>query len=526
MLRVRRVLVSPRLRKGATCALLLGALYLGCASSASAYVYWTNTGGGTIGRADISGANVNQNFITGASEPAGVVTYGNYIYWTNYTGGTIGRAKLDGTGVDQSFITGLTEPEELTASAGRLYWAEFGSNNIGRAALTGAEVETEFIKEAGQGGLVRSLTIDGGHIYWTTQDGTYVGRAKLDGSEVERSFYHEPGAELWAVATSGNELYWSNCEEEFVPDVEINRGNLNAEEVTFGLVSGASCARGLFATQTHLYWANGANILRSDLAGEDVEEFIEGGGFPLAVTVSETVGLEAEASSGSSTDESINDTATVNGGSDPHGTLTFSLYGPGDPGCSAAPVYTSEIAVVGDSSYTSASYTPTEAGTYDWRVSFSGDSRNEPAELGCGAGHQSAVVVAPVAPAPAGPAPVVPAPANPASTPVEAPSPKQCASSRVENIHWQAPRGAKLERIVVTVDGKTLRTLPGNTRHTAVSLVGDGAVSVTVVISGWTPSGARYTDTRIYHPCTPGTAHERNADAYLRRADHFQPSSS
>jgi virginiamycin B lyase len=512
----RNVLVDGRLRKGALCAFVLGALLLGYTASASADVYWTDTSAGTIGRAELSGANVNQNFITGASEPDGVVTYGNYIFWTNYSGGTIGRANRDGTGVNQNFITGLNEPEELTASTGHLYWAEFGANNIGRATVGGAEVEPEFIKEAGQSGEVRSLTINGAHIYWTTQGGTYVSRAKLDGSDVEGSFYHEPGAELWAVASTGNELYWSNCEEEFTPEVEINRANLNAEEITFGLVSGASCARGLFATESHLYWANGANIVRSTLTGEDVEEFIEGGGFPLAVTVSETVGLEAESSSRASTGESIHDSATVTGGSDAQGMLTFTLYGPSDEGCGGTPVYTSEIAVAGDGSYPSASYTPTEAGTYRWRVSFSGDSQNEPAELGCGAEHQSAEVVTPPAPATAEPTPAAPAPTSPASTPFEAPSPTQCASSRVERIHWRVPRGAKLKRIAVTVDGKT-RTLPGATRHTAVSLVGDGDGAVSVVIKGWTTTGTRYTDTRIYHPCAPGTVYETNADAYLRR---------
>jgi virginiamycin B lyase len=39
----------------------------------SGHIYWTNSEvTGTIGRADLDGQNVNQNFITGAVTPDGV----------------------------------------------------------------------------------------------------------------------------------------------------------------------------------------------------------------------------------------------------------------------------------------------------------------------------------------------------------------------------------------------------------------------------------------------------------------------
>ena len=46
----------------------------------------------TIGRADVNGQNVDQNFITGASRPYCVAVDSRYIYWTNALGNTIGRA--------------------------------------------------------------------------------------------------------------------------------------------------------------------------------------------------------------------------------------------------------------------------------------------------------------------------------------------------------------------------------------------------------------------------------------------------
>ena len=58
----------------------------------------------TIGRADVDGQNVDQNFITGASTPILVAVDSRYIYWTNAVGNTVGRADLDGRNVNQNFI--------------------------------------------------------------------------------------------------------------------------------------------------------------------------------------------------------------------------------------------------------------------------------------------------------------------------------------------------------------------------------------------------------------------------------------
>jgi nitrous oxide reductase len=48
---------------------------------------------------------VNQRFITGADFPeTGLAIDSRYLYWTNNGNGTIGRARLDGTDVRQKFI--------------------------------------------------------------------------------------------------------------------------------------------------------------------------------------------------------------------------------------------------------------------------------------------------------------------------------------------------------------------------------------------------------------------------------------
>lgn len=76
------------------------------------------------------------------------------------------------------------------------------------------------------------------------------------------------------------------------------------------------------------------------------------------------------------------------------GTLSFRLYGPNDLTCANAPVF-EDLSVtypVRPGSVLSAAHTPTQAGVYRWRASYSGDSNNSPATQGCGVSLQRAAV--------------------------------------------------------------------------------------------------------------------------------------
>jgi hypothetical protein len=92
---------------------------------------------------------------------------------------------------------------------------------------------------------------------------------------------------------------------------------------------------------------------------------------------------------------SAKDTATLAGGSSPTGTITFRVYGPSDSNCTAAPVATSTASVHGNGGYSSASFTPTQAGTYRWIASYGGDGNNNAAAGACGDAGESTVVTAP-----------------------------------------------------------------------------------------------------------------------------------
>src|SRR5258708_450149 len=110
-------------------------------------IYWGNVGTYTIGRANLNGQKVNQNFIAIASVGAlGLEVDSSHIYWGNGNPETIGRADLDGQNVNQNFIVpgqsvGLYG---LAVDSSHIYWADI-NNRIGRAELDGQNVNVSFI---------------------------------------------------------------------------------------------------------------------------------------------------------------------------------------------------------------------------------------------------------------------------------------------------------------------------------------------------------------------------------------------
>ena len=92
------------------------------------------------------------------------------------------------------------------------------------------------------------------------------------------------------------------------------------------------------------------------------------------------------ASAGGAPGITIHDSAKVTGIFQPTGTVTFTLYGPTDTTCTAAPLFTSTVALPADGTATSASFSGTKAaGTYNWVASYSGDASSAPSKSKCGA---------------------------------------------------------------------------------------------------------------------------------------------
>jgi PKD repeat protein len=90
----------------------------------------------------------------------------------------------------------------------------------------------------------------------------------------------------------------------------------------------------------------------------------------------------------------ISDTATLtaaSGSAAPTGSVTFRLYGPGDSTCSGAPVGTFTAALSGASA-TSATYSPTAVGTYQYTATYNGDANNNSVATACGDAFETVTV--------------------------------------------------------------------------------------------------------------------------------------
>jgi hypothetical protein len=257
----------------AMCA--LGAI----APAASAYIYWTNNGNGTIGRANLNGGSPNQSFITGASSPFGLAVDGNYIYWTDLDTNTISRANLDGTGANPSFITGASNPGGLAVDDTYIYWTN-GNGTIGRANLNGGSPNQSFITGAsGPPGVA----VDGNYIYWTNTgnlvDGT-IGRANLNGSSPNQ-FWRYGASTASGLAVDGNYLYFTQNS-----DGTIARYGLNGPPSSRFFITGATRPFGVAVDGNYIYWTNNRTIGRANLnGGSPNQSFITGASFLYGVAV-------------------------------------------------------------------------------------------------------------------------------------------------------------------------------------------------------------------------------------------------
>lgn len=77
--------------------------------------------------------------------------------------------------------------------------------------------------------------------------------------------------------------------------------------------------------------------------------------------------------------------ATLSGGSQTTGTVTFNLYGPGDSSCAQTPVFTSADNTLAGGQALSIPTDPLNTmGTYYWKVTYSGDNNNFAVTSNCG----------------------------------------------------------------------------------------------------------------------------------------------
>lgn len=245
------------------------------------HIYWTNVGTNTIGRANLSGQNVNQSFINNlrATAPFGMAVDGRYIYWPNNQSHTISRADLNGQNANESFITGASYPDWVAVDSRYIYWTNAGTSTIGRADLDGQNVNQSFITTASS---AFGVAVDSNHIYWANVNPESIGRADLDGQNVNQSFIIGQFG-LYGLAVDSSYIYWAD-----VGSNRIGRADLDGQNVNLTFISAPSSGpRAVAVDRSHIYWAaDSGNIGRADLNGQNVNlSFITGGSGPFGLAI-------------------------------------------------------------------------------------------------------------------------------------------------------------------------------------------------------------------------------------------------
>jgi hypothetical protein len=110
------------------------------------------------------------------------------------------------------------------------------------------------------------------------------------------------------------------------------------------------------------------------------------------VVTQATATVITTASSGVPLGGVISDSAGLSGGSNPTGTITFTLFGPNNATCTGASIFTSTVPVAGNGSYGSTNFTPLVVGTYRWIANYSGDANNAATANTCNGANESVVV--------------------------------------------------------------------------------------------------------------------------------------
>ena len=156
----------------------------------------------------------------------------SYIYWG--ASPSVGRANLNGTGVNQNFITPGTNVAGLTFNSSHLYWSTANANNatdIGRAKLNGSGVNSAFITTGGSDPC--GVAISSTYIYWVGDQGDYIGRANLNGTGVDQNWL-DVGTPVCYLAINSSHIYWGNYDTGDIGRANLSGGGVNTDFVTTG----------------------------------------------------------------------------------------------------------------------------------------------------------------------------------------------------------------------------------------------------------------------------------------------------
>ena len=200
----------------------------------------------------------------------------------------------------------------------------------------------------------------------TPSAGGVVGTSISDTATVTRRLHPDGHGHLRAVPADGRDL--RRDPGLHLPEQSAQRGQRHLRPPFATTAVGAYHWVAIYNGD-----ANNTTV-RSDCAAE-----------PVTIAQA-TPTIATTPSAGGPVGTSISDTATVSGGFNPTGTVTFNLFPPTDATCAGTPVFTSPNSPLSGGSATSAPpFATTAVGAYHWVAIYNGDANNTTVRSDCAA---------------------------------------------------------------------------------------------------------------------------------------------
>ncbi len=103
----------------------------------------------------------------------------------------------------------------------------------------------------------------------------------------------------------------------------------------------------------------------------------------LATAVSAAPPILTASATNAAMGQTVQATAQLSESPAATGTISFEVFGPGDPTCAGPAVTPTSATVAGEGQYVSGQFTPPSPGVYHWSAHYSGDPTNAPASSTC-----------------------------------------------------------------------------------------------------------------------------------------------
>ena len=183
---------------------------LGLAVTMSSGIYWLNhVGSETVGHADIDGGNpVGTFFNTGSVDACGLGADQSFVYWLTASPPLrIGRAALSGANPDPNFVTVANAGCGVTADPTFLYWD--ANDSIGRVPVGGGSSDANFIPAAAAGSPC-GVAVNSQYVFWGNLTGStgpnFTGRANLNGNAPNAQLIPGIGRACAVAAAPSNKI--------------------------------------------------------------------------------------------------------------------------------------------------------------------------------------------------------------------------------------------------------------------------------------------------------------------------------